>query len=114
MRLTLRLMAVLGKRAFLTFGIVTFLVGALLAAVEITSRHALKLFVEDQLERIPWDIAVYQMGGMEIEEEIPAQMRSLGGIPRVEQLAFLRASFPGGGQVSAVVDGQPLATPSIC
>ncbi len=64
MRLTLRLMAVLGKRAFRSFAIVTFLVGGLLSAVEITSRHALKLFVEDQLRRILWDLAVYQTGGV--------------------------------------------------
>jgi len=114
MRLTLRLMAVLGKRAFLSFAVVTFLVGALLAAVEITSRHALKLFVEDQLGRIPWDFAVYQTGAVTVEDEIPARMRSLGGIQHVERLAFLRASFPAGGQVGATVDGNPLATPWIC
>src|SRR5436305_1657395 len=44
-----RLLGILGRRAILTFGLVTFLVGALLATVNITSRYALKLYVEDQL-----------------------------------------------------------------
>ena len=59
-----RLLGILGRRAFLTFGLVTFLVGALLATVNITSRYALKLYVDDQLRRIPWDLAVYQQGAV--------------------------------------------------
>lgn len=114
MRLTLRLMKVLGARAFVTFGVVTLLVGGLLAAVELTSRHALKLFVEDQLRRTPWDIAVYQSGGVTLDNEIPNRMRSIGSIPQVESIAFLRASFPPNSEVSSEVDGTPLATPWIC
>src|SRR5207253_2115349 len=36
-----RLLAILGRRTILTFGLVTFLVGALLATVHVTSRYAL-------------------------------------------------------------------------
>ena len=50
-----RLLAILGRRTMLTFGLVTFMVGALLATVNITSRYALKVYVDDQLQRIPWD-----------------------------------------------------------
>ncbi len=114
MRVTVRLMAILGKRTFLTFGIVTLLVGGLLAATELTSRYALKLFVEDQLRRIPWDLAVYQRGGVTLENEIPDRMRSVANIQRVESLAFLRASFPAEGAVASEVDGKPLTTPWIC
>jgi hypothetical protein len=114
MRLIFRLMAVLGKRTFLTFGVVTLLVGGLLAATELTSRYALKLFAEDQLRRIPWDIAVYQRGGVTLENEVPNRMRSVENVRRVESLAFLRASFPAEGQVASEVDGKPLATPWIC
>ena len=53
-----RLLAILGRRTILTFGLVTFLVGALLATVHVTSRYALKTYVDDQLRRIPWDVAV--------------------------------------------------------
>ncbi len=59
-----RLLAILGRRTMLTFGLVTFLVGALLATVNITSRYALKVYVDDQLKRIPWDLAVYQQGAV--------------------------------------------------
>jgi len=114
MRLTLRLMKVLGGRPFLTFTVVTFLVGSLLAAVELTSRHALKLFVEDQLRRTPWDIAVYQTGGVTLENEVPNRMRSVKSIQQVESIAFLRASFPSNSEVNSEVDGKPLATPWIC
>ena len=54
MALTSRLLRILGSRAFIAFGLVTFLVSALLATVNLTSRYALKLYVEDQLTRIPW------------------------------------------------------------
>ena len=37
-----RLLAILGRRTMLTFGLVTFMVGALLATVNITSRYALE------------------------------------------------------------------------
>ena len=59
-----RLLGILGRRTMLTFGLVTFLVGALLATVNVTSRYALKVYVDDQLRRIPWDLAVYQQGAV--------------------------------------------------
>ena len=46
-----RLLGILGRRTMLTFGLVTFIVGALLATVNITSRYALKVYVDDQLKR---------------------------------------------------------------
>lgn len=107
-------MKVLGARAFLSFGVVTLLVGGLLATVELTSRHALKLFVEDQLRRIPWDVAVYQSGSINLNDEIPVRMRAGGSIQQVESIAFLRASFPNNGEVNFEVDGKPLATPWVC
>ena len=44
---------ILGRRTIITFGLVTFLVSALLATVNITSRYALKRYMDDQLSRIP-------------------------------------------------------------
>ena len=106
--ITRHLLPVIGKRSFLGFGVGTFLVGALLSAVNVTSRYALTLYVDDQLARTPWDLVVYdQSGGSN-----PALASSLGSVPaveRVEQLVFLRAAFSS--DVSVLVDGQPLATP---
>jgi hypothetical protein len=111
---TRHLIRVLGKKPFLVFGIVTFLIAALLAAINITSRHALKLYVEDQLRRTPWDLAAYNTEGFEVGEDIPQQVRSIPGVQRVESLAFLRAMLPTGDKVQMEVDGQPLRTPWLC
>ena len=110
LRLT-RLIAVLGRRAGLTFGVVTLLVSALLATVNITSRYALKVYVGDQLERIPWDVAVYQPSAGGDIGRIQTRLRAVDGVQRVESLAFLRARFPDAGEVGIEVGGKPLTTP---
>jgi hypothetical protein len=33
---------------------------AVLAAVNVTSRHAMQRYVDDQVTRVPWDVSVYQ------------------------------------------------------
>src|SRR6476619_2952665 len=109
-----RLLAILGRRATLTFGLVTFLVGALLATVNITSRHALKVYVDDQLRRIPWDLAVYQRGPVNGDRSLQGLVARTPGVTRVESLAFLRARFPEGGEVEAQVDRKPFTTPWLC
>lgn len=109
-----RLLRILGRRAFLTFGLVTFLVGALLATVNVTSRYALKLYVDDQLRRIPWDLAVYQQGAVGTDRSLRAHIAGTRGVTRVESMAFLRARFPEGGEVEAQVDRKPFTTPWLC
>lgn len=111
MSITSRLLRILGRRAFITFGLVTFLVSALLATVNLTSRYALKVYVEDQLSRIPWDLAIYQRGGITGRDKLPAAVRTVDGVTEVESLVFLRARFPEGGEVVSEVDGKPLTTP---
>ena len=88
--LTKHLMSILGKRALVSFGVVTFLVAALLATVNITSRYAIKSYVEDQLERIPWDVAIYQTGGVGPAEELASEVASFEELKQVESLVFLR------------------------
>lgn len=105
------LISVLGRRAGLTFGVVTLLVSALLATVDITSRHALKLYVEDQLQRIPWDLALYQKSAGSDVRIIHERLQAVDGITRVASLAFLRARFPDLATVSLDVGGKPLTTP---
>src|SRR3989454_10438188 len=108
-----RLLGILGRRTILTFGLVTFLVGALLATVNMTSRYALKLYVDDQLRRIPWDLAVYQQGAVG-DRTLRGHIAKTPGVTRVESLAFLRARFPEGGEVEAQVDRKPFTTPWMC
>lgn len=110
-RLVRQLLTILGRRAFLSFGLVTFLTAALLSATNITSRYALKLYVEDQLTRTPWDLAVYHQSGR-TDDALAARLHSVAGIQRIEQLVFLRAGFSK--DISMVVDAQPFATPWLC
>jgi len=109
-----RLLAILGRRTMLTFGLVTFMVGALLATVNITSRYALKVYVDDQLKRIPWDLAVYQSGAVNGDRSLMDHIRRTPGVTSVETMAFLRARFPEGGEVEAQVDRKPFSTPWLC
>lgn len=114
MSITSRLLRILGRRVFVAFGLVTFLVSALLATVNLTSRHALKEYVEDQLSRIPWDVAIYQRAGITGRDKLPAVVRNVAGVTKVESLVFLRARFPEGGEVLSEVDGKPLSAPWTC
>lgn len=109
-----RLLGILGRRTTLTFGLVTFLVGALLATVNMTSRYALKVYVDDQLRRIPWDLAVYQQGAVGSDRSLATHIARAKGVTRVESMAFLRARFPEGGEVEAQVDRKPFTTPWLC
>lgn len=109
-----RLLHILGRRTFFTFGLVTFLVGSLLATVNVTSRYALKVYVDDQLRRIPWDLAVYQQGAVNSDRTLHDYIAKARGITRVESLAFLRARFPDQGEVEAQVDRKPFTTPWMC
>ncbi|HMF93269.1 MAG TPA: hypothetical protein VKE96_03210 [Vicinamibacterales bacterium] len=109
-----RLLAILGRRTMLTFGLVTFLVGAVLATVHITSRYALKIYIDDQLRRIRWDLAVYQQGAVNGDRSLQRYIARTPHVTHVESLAFLRARFPEGGEVEAQVDRKPFTTPWLC
>src|SRR5947207_8816751 len=109
-----RLLRILGRRTMLTFGLVTFLVGALLATVNMTSRSALKVYVDDPLRRIPRDLAIYQQGAVGTDRSLRAHIAGTRGVTRVESLAFLRARFPEGGEVEAQVDRKPFSSPWLC
>src|SRR5207244_708880 len=80
----------------------------------VTSRYALKLYVDDQLRRIPWDLAVYQQGAVANDRSLARHIANTKGVTRVESLAFLRARFPEGGEVEAQVDRKPFTAPWLC
>jgi hypothetical protein len=107
--LRVRLAQILGKRAFLAFGIVTLLVAGLLSAINLASHYALKLYIEDQLSRLSWDIALYQTTDFSISAEVSPELRKIAGIQRVESLSFLRSKPPP--EAILMVDGKPLASP---
>jgi hypothetical protein len=107
--LRVRLAQILGKRAFFAFGIVTLLVASLLAAINLASHYALKLYIDDQLSRLSWDIALYQTTDFSISAEVSPALRNIAGIQRVESLSFLRSKPPP--EAILMVDGKPLASP---
>lgn len=112
MRRVRHLLPTLGARPALMFGAVSFLVAALLATVNLTSRYALKLYVEDQLRRIRWDLAVYQKGAPgSTMQFLPDALRQVPKVRQVEAMAFLRAQFPPDGEVVARVDGERIMAP---
>ena len=107
--LRVRLAKILGRRAFFAFGIVTLLVAGLLAAINLASHYALKLYIEDQLSRLSWDIALYQTTDFTISAEVTPELKKIAGIERVESLSFLRSKPPP--EAILMVDGKPLASP---
>ena len=84
---------ILGKRSFGVFFLVTFLVVTILAAVNIASRYALKQYVEDQLQRLQWDISAYQSGDVKAVPEMADKLQQTAGIVGGNRLLFLRNSM---------------------
>ncbi len=103
------LFAVLGRRVFYTFGLVSLLVVFLLAAVTVTSRYAMQRYVEDQVQRVPWDISVYQTADVPQAGDVRDNIARTRGIAQAERLYFLRTIPPY--SVMPVIDGQQLRTP---
>src|SRR5919199_1116708 len=100
---------VLGRRPFLAFGLVTLVVVALLAAINVTSRYALKQYVEDQLARVPWDVSLYQNTDLPLAPEVRQAVARVPGVTETQDLIFLRTAVPT--TTVAYIDGQPMRTP---
>src|SRR5712692_9102535 len=109
MGLRVRLAKIVGLRAALAFGIVTLLSAGLLASINVASRHALKLYIEDQLSRLSWDVALYQTTEFSMSREVLPKLGAVNGVERVESLTFLRAKPPP--EAILEVDRKPLTSP---
>lgn len=105
----LRLVGVLGRRPFLTFGFVSLLTVALLAAVNMTSRYAMSRYVADQVQRVPWDLSIYQTAEVSLVDELHGRVRAVDGVAETSVLYFLRTILPVA--VRSTVDDRPLRTP---
>ena len=103
------LFRIVGKRVFLTFCLVSFLVVFLLAAVNVTSRHAMQRYVDDQVKRVPWDISVYQTADVPQAGDVHDNVAKTRGVAQAERLYFLRTIPPY--SVMSVIDDQQLRTP---
>ena len=103
------LFGIVGRRVFVSFGLVTFLIVFLLSAVTVTSRYAMSRYVGDQVERMPWDLSVYQTAEVPLADRLSESIKAVSGIAASERLYFLRTIPPY--SVASVVDGQQLRTP---
>ena len=84
------LMRVVGKKAFLAFFLVTFLVVAILAATNVVSKYALKSFTEDQIKRINWDAVAYQAGTVSEVAKVKQELSGIEGIVSVQDLSSMK------------------------
>ncbi len=106
-----RLAWVLGRRSFYSFSLITFLIVAILGATYITSRHALKIYTEDQLRRLSYDITVYQSVEIPDGEKISQSIAPIPGVNAVHHFAFFRLCPPMG--MRAELDDKPMLVPWI-
>ena len=88
------LFSVLGRRPFVVFALVTGLIVFLLAAITVTSRHAMQRYVEDQIERVPWDISIYQTAEIPLSQKISEAVAKVEGVTQTQRLYFLRTILP--------------------
>jgi ABC-type lipoprotein release transport system permease subunit len=103
------LFKVLGRRPFVVFSLVTGLVVFLLAAVTVTSRYAMQRYVADQVERVPWDLSIYQTAEVPLADQLRDGIAGVRGIAAAERLVFLRTIPPYSTQPK--IDGQALRAP---
>lgn len=103
------LFKVLGRRVFLSFGLVSCLVVFLLAAVTVTSRYAMQRYVADQIERVPWDLSIYQTAEVPLAGKLRDAVAEGADVAASERLYFLRTIPPY--SVKPLIDGQQLRSP---
>ena len=103
------LVRVLGRRPFVAFFLVSFATVLLLAAVNFSSNRALERYIADQIERVPWDISVYQTADIPLADDVRQAIKQQNGITQVENLTFLRLALPP--SLTPLIDDEPLRTP---
>ncbi len=83
-------MKILGKKVFWVFALVTFLVVAILAASNLISKHALKEYTEDQINRLHWDAMAYQTTDIPEIGNLRSGIGKIAGVSRVGFIGSLR------------------------
>lgn len=87
------LMQVVGKRAFIAFFAVTFLVVAILAATNVVSKYALKTYTEDQVKRITWDAIAYQTSDIDEVGRVKKEISEIDGVSAVQDTGSIKLSL---------------------
>src|SRR5262245_6545501 len=71
----------------------------------------MRRYVADQVERVPWDLSVYQTAEVPLADKLRESITKVAGVARAERLAFLRTIPPY--SLRPTIDGQPLRSPWI-
>lgn len=87
------LMRVVGKGPFYAFGLLTFLVVAILAATNVVSKYALKVYTEDQINRINWDAIVYQTSDIPQIARMKREISQIDGVSSVVETGSVKLSL---------------------
>src|SRR4051812_22952003 len=87
------LMRVVGKGPFYAFGLLTFLVVAILAATNVVSKYALKVYTEDQISRINWDAIVYQTSDIPQVGQMKRDIARIDGVSSVVETGSVKLSL---------------------
>ncbi|MDB5543158.1 MAG: hypothetical protein JWO64_307, partial [Hyphomicrobiales bacterium] len=103
------LFAVLGRRPFMVFALVTGLIVFLLAAITVTSRYAMQRYVADQVERVPWDLSIYQTAEIPLGDKLNKAIGAVKGVLETQRLYFLRTILPF--TTRPEIDGQQIRSP---
>ena len=101
--------SVLGRRPFAVFALVTGLIVFLLAAITVTSRHAMQRYVADQIARVPWDISVYQTAEIGLSAKLAETIAKVEGVTQTQRLYFLRTILPY--TTKPEIDGEQIRSP---
>jgi len=81
---------VLGRRSFWAFLLVTILTAGILAATNIVSKYAIKVYTEDQLKHVSWDAVVYQNEDLPDFLNLAQEVSRVEGVEDVQNLGLLR------------------------
>ncbi|MBI4456748.1 MAG: hypothetical protein HY644_12730 [Acidobacteria bacterium] len=84
------LFKVFGKRVFFGYGAVALLTVSILTALDLASRYGLHAYVSDQLNRIPWDMALVHRGETHRFKELQQEYAKIPEIRSNELVGFLR------------------------
>ena len=77
-----------------------------------TSRYAMQRYVADQVERLPWDLSVYQTAEVPLAgQAVGGDHLQVAGVAEAKLLYFLRTMPPY--SLRPIIDGQPLRSPWI-
>src|SRR3954469_11447977 len=95
-----------GTRAFWSFFSVTLLIVGALAATNVVSKYAIKVYTEDQLRQLPWDSVLYQSQDLPRFTDISKRLITVPNVTQVGSIGLLRVRLTS--QVPVEVDHTPV------